>query len=229
MSQLNVTTLKHESAGVDNITLDADGNVGMGTSSPSNFSGYTTLDVVNATNGGAILARGSTVEVRVVADEPSGTVQVKAQSNHPLTFGTAGTERMRIDSAGRVTMPYQPAFTVTHSSNASLSGTIILDTPTLNIGGYYSTSTGRFTAPVGGSYYFIFAAIVGGTGEFALRFLRNGSVLTGVGYASTGGSSNDTGVVAKVIYLDAGDYVNINISSGNIEAQFTSFCGYLIG
>ena len=203
--------------------LIVDGNVGIGGAGPSTnklhieSAGATRAVVYNSSN---------VVGVRIQAETGSGLIQT--DTNHPLRFATNnGAVQMQIDTAGRVTMPYQPAFTVTHSSNATLSGTIILDTPTLNIGGCYNTSNGRFTAPVGGSYYFIFATIVGNSGDFAVRLMRNGSVLTGVGYASNG--ANDTGVVAKVIYLDAGDYINISLSSGDMEAQHTSFCGYLIG
>lgn len=134
---------------------------------------------------------------------------------------------LRVDASGRVTMPYQPAFSVTNSTNTFSSGTIVFNTAQVNVGGHYSTSNGRFTAPVAGNYYFIFATIVGNSGGFQVILQKNGSGVSGVGYCDTG--SNDTGVVAKVISLSAGDYVTAYTSTGNIESAYSSFAGYLIG
>jgi hypothetical protein len=138
-----------------------------------------------------------------------------------------GSGQLAVDASGRVTMASQPAFSVTNSNNTNFTGTLIFDTTQVNVGGHYNTGNGRFTAPVTGSYYFIFATIVGATGNFVVQFRKNGSNIDGVGYCTSDG--NATGVVAKVIYLNAGDYVNVNTSSGDCEPQYSSFCGYLIG
>ena len=89
--------------GSGQVYKDADGNVGIGTSSPTSFgSSYTTLDVFNSVNGGAILARGSDVTTAIFGDDslPAGVVETR--TNHPLVFRTNTTERMRIDSSGNV-------------------------------------------------------------------------------------------------------------------------------
>ena len=66
---------------------------------------------------------------------------------------------MRIDSAGRVTMPYQPAFDVDLQATATSSGVLLFSNVNTNVGGYYNPSTGRFTAPVTGVYMFYTGAI----------------------------------------------------------------------
>jgi len=77
-----------------------------------------------------------------------------------LVFATANTgggvsERMRIDSDGIVTKPFQPAFMVqlsTLQTNIAINGTrtVLFDTERFDVGGNFSSNT--FTAPVTGKY-----------------------------------------------------------------------------
>lgn len=76
------------------------GNVGIGTSSPSVFTGYTTVSVNNAANGGIynILVNG-TETARLQGYSGIFNVAAKGAST-ALTFETNGAERARIDSSG---------------------------------------------------------------------------------------------------------------------------------
>lgn len=76
------------------------GNVGIGTSSPSVFTGYTTVSVNNAANGGIynILVNG-TETARLQGYSGIFNVAAKGAST-TLTFETNGAERARIDTAG---------------------------------------------------------------------------------------------------------------------------------
>jgi hypothetical protein len=88
-------------AGVDALLLDASGNVGIGTSSVTSFSGYTTLEINNATSGALLdLSQGDSMRGRVIAT--ATTMSLETSGSIPIIFQPAGTEAMRIDSSGNV-------------------------------------------------------------------------------------------------------------------------------
>ena len=71
---------------------------------------------------------------------------------------SGGTTGMTIDSSGRVLTPARPSFYAYNSSNFGTgtgSGTkVVLNSTRHNTGNHYSTSTGKFTCPVAGLYFF---------------------------------------------------------------------------
>ena len=145
-----------------------------------------------------------------------------------------------LDSAGRVTMPYQPAFsaygtgTLSWTSGSYVSKIVPLIYTQNNIGGHFSTSTYRFTAPVTGSYYFSAKATQTGsaTGP-SLIFTKNGAAF---GYEASIGyyTAYHSFTGSTVMHLNANDYVSIYIGNNNsvamnIDLGRSSFSGYLIG
>jgi hypothetical protein len=88
-------------------------------------------------------------------DEDVGRIRYN-HSDNSMLFSTSGTERLKIDSSGRVTMPTQPAFLVQPSSqqsNIAANGnntTIALGTERFDAGSNFSSNV--FTAPVTGKY-----------------------------------------------------------------------------
>jgi hypothetical protein len=143
-------------------------------------------------------------------------------------------ERMRIDSSGRVTMPYQPSFRASNAPATSTNATLVYGTVNTNIGGHYNTSNGRYTAPVAGVYLFTMSMLFPTTGTSYARilFAVNGTASTN--YADTLTSAGDSYLSlngSTVIGLSAGDYVTV-VNDGQITSYGTgygSFCGYLIG
>ena len=153
--------------------------------------------------------------------------------------------RMTIDSAGRMTTPYQPIF-YTYQT-AAASGTALgvfttqFNTTLVNIGSCYSTSTGRFTAPVAGTYKFdgrFLARQQGTNGPLEFTFYKNGTnvVARSCCYTSVSGSGDHDNMFASIyLTLAVNDYVQIGFTVVNGGTDYyygenlASFSGQLIG
>lgn len=153
---------------------------------------------------------------------------------------TSGIVAAQLDSAGRLTLPQQPVFAATLNSNiaANSSAQVIpMNNAITNIGGCYNTSTYRFTAPVTGSYQiqFKWESVSGTAPAYSeINVRKNGSLIQyGISYKITN-STEYSGCVSRVYYLNAGDYMDVyysNTTAGGILAgeAYTVFSGYLIG
>ena len=162
-----------------------------------------------------------------------------------LTFktrvsGGALTERMRVSSSGHVTTPNQPAFQAYNLGSGASNNNQVFSNTRINIGNHYSTSTGRFTAPVTGAYLFGFTNIGNsGNGTYRYYIRKNGSNVGGTHLRQdTNASGSEYGTNAMYTFplaLSASDYVNIfYIESNNgysceVSGDYPQFWGYLIG
>ena len=235
------------------------GNVGIGTSSPSGSGLHIKKDTSATTNELLRLSNsaGSTTDgVKLVMEVANtsgnggeiGTVRDGGSFNPYMYFSTSAgvgsspVERMRIDSSGRVTMPYQPAF-VANTAPATLANnaTIVFSSTALNRGSVYNTSNGRFTAPVAGLYQFFASVRIENSSPTAVyhrvSFIVNGS---GISWSKSRLSSRTTtgyythAASDQLIGCQAGDYVEVQFES-SVASFSTSaptehvFYGYLIG
>jgi len=167
-----------------------------------------------------------------------GTIQDHANS----------TTAMTIDNAGRVLTPARPAF------KAYISGTgwldivhgatrrIAFNAEDYDIGGCFDTSTGVFTAPISGYYFFYVNGYThNGAGVKVLELYTGGNDPASGGV--TMALHQDDGAlgtmqVSTTHYFNAGEkcaayfYQTNDVSTGiysSNSSAYAQFCGYLIG
>jgi hypothetical protein len=105
----NMGGLRFNTSGTsDAMNITSGGNVGIGTSSPVDYTNYRSLHISGATStSSAILyLTNSTSSIRGLffAEGSASRVTIGSQSNHDFTFLTNDTERMRIASGGAVSI-----------------------------------------------------------------------------------------------------------------------------
>jgi len=86
----------------ERMRIDTNGNVGIGTNSPNNNSGRTTLTINNASQGGALdLEHNGTVVGKFICDG-ANTLGIQADGNRDILFKTNGNSRMLLSGNGNV-------------------------------------------------------------------------------------------------------------------------------
>ena len=229
----------------EKMSIDSSGNVGIGTSNPlaKLDVSSTTLSEIRATISS--VGAGNVARLALKSPVASYAWYVADNANALVLYDyNATTERMRIDSSGRITKPYQPAFKAyasTSVSNYTTGGTKITayDTTTFNIGGHYSTVNKRFTAPIAGVYMFAARAWAtgGNTTGAGINITVNGaSVIATIRIATSPGDYTTMNPFTEV-YLNANDYVEVFTetctSTGQVHIStgeaYSGFTGYFLG
>ena len=234
--------------GTDAMRIDSSGKVGIGTSSPSED-----LTIAGTKSGNSVTD--AIIDFGILnSNGHSKKAQIKSiltsDVSSELIFSTTAThsfaERMRIDSAGRVTMPYQPAFRAENTGDFSLITNVAISSQGtwaayLNRGSVCNTSNGRFTVPVSGVYWISFGITMSSTNTnagdgWSAIIYKNGTAYFNqeFNYAmgSVSGEERHSGN-GVAMNLSANDYLQVGTHGLNGSTGFTclyaTLSGHLIG
>ena len=260
-------------AETDLVTVTSAGNVGVGTSSPKwdlGFAGYagSLLDINSTTTNEpsvlALTSTGTNTTARGIISfqnlsQTAGSArmaQIQAERTNAsttaldadLAFLTsqAGTlaERMRIDSTGAVTMPYQPAFLAMPDGGVpqnnipvNTNTTVVLGSVKYDQNSDFASNT--FTAPVGGKYQLNTHIRLQDWDVGAIYYQFAIVTSNRVYYTSWDAKISSVDLIFITLSLsvladmDAGDtaYLRMQQSSGTSQTDIhgeTTFSGYLV-
>ena len=207
--------------------LIVDGNVGIGTSSPAQK-----LHVGGAGSALAFDKNGSGSDNAIYYDNTTASNNIYfGRDSSNVIFRTSVTERMRIDPAGRVTMPYQPGF---HAYNGSTTPAdpIVWSNTYFNDVSIYNTSTGRMTVPTGANGKWLITFHTGFLNPAGVAFFIKKNGVTWVGYDMGTGSGWWQHAGTVIISLVAGDYITTAWSGSAASFDngvWSSFQGQFLG
>ena len=118
-----------QSSAVDRMTIDSSGKVGIGTNSPPDD-----LSVVaSGANAQLSVDRSDGASGRTVLIHSSTGGQLQTTGSVPLIFGTADTERMRLDTSGRLLINRTSASTVNPHSKLHVKADSSVSAVTLQV------------------------------------------------------------------------------------------------
>mgnify|MGYP003676798756 CR=1 FL=1 len=224
--------------GPNKLVANSAGNVGIGTSSPTRkLTVYDTdayLALQNPTTGSAA---GDGFQLQLVGND---VYHANYEAGSQI-FTTSGSERMRINSAGIVTKPLQPAFLAQPSTTilnipTGASGNLNFDAERFDTNSDYSSGT--FTAPVTGKYFltvnFYFINLDSAASYYeGLLTTSNRTYYTIVDPDFGQDNVYFCLVLTVLADMDAGDTANISVHQGGGSSQTdisasATFSGYLV-
>jgi len=234
---------------------DTSGNVGFGTASPTTFQGMVVIAKTSAAAETIPLSlanvsgsAGTSVSLGFAPNTNIDLVRLNAYRTDTAFGGATDlimkswngsslTEKMRIDSVGRMTLPYQTMFTARNSYSYNIAvGTpqlVTLNDYFVNVGSCYNNSTMRFTAPIAGQYQLTVTGMLNtgqsSTGNGSIRLRKNGTEFT---YTHMNGVHPASACLTLIVSASANDYFEFYADNCYIQgaaSYITLFSGQLVG
>jgi hypothetical protein len=230
------------------VRIDASQNVGIGTNNPiakldvenTSAKPFGTAAQLNAVFKGSVsIGEGGSIGFDYFGSHTNCPTSIgyaiesqAGSTNGSLVFGTrsvttdtAPTERMRIDSVGRITMPYQSGFAYGSCDVQVVGSNYILFSSgsyNYNVGSILNLTGGtsgasRVTVPVSG-YYSVNVSIMGSTDGSRIEMFvaKNGVNIFGTNAIS---SQYNNAQINGIFYFAANDYIEIFKQAGTIHSS----------
>jgi len=249
-------------AGTERMRIFSGGNIAVGsTSDPTKFSVTTASSGASPSanadeffiegSGDAGMTIGSgTSSTGVIFFGDSGDNDIgQIRYNHSensLNFMTNTSDALKIDSAGAVTKPLQPAFSAHASTMSNIpintDTTVEFDTERFDVNADFNTGTYTFTAPVTGKYVFMFTIrldAVDSGADYYQHYFKTSNLTYYRQLFDPGGFSADISYwqfdSVVLADMDANDtcYINVRQTAGTAQADVNGgasqsyFQGYL--
>jgi len=237
--------LSFTTANTRRLTINNVGRIHIGTSNTFN-AGLTVSNGDIRTSAAAFANDANTISMSYESSSTGGGLAVRGPNSSTrgkmflsVNEGDGGNARtgIVIEPDGQVRMQHQPSFLIGTPNPAGAGNVWKSNTIFHNNGSHWNNTTGRFTAPVAGYYFFFHWGMLtaGQTTTDADLYSRlNGSRdQIGTAYSGHQGGNYLTFNANYIRYLNVNDYVDVYISSGTVynnnDGRHGHFGGYLIG
>ena len=169
----------------------------------------------------------------------NGTFMYAGSSGQPGAATAADVKNILDLSAtdnvtfNRVQATSQPAFQAGCTNSTSATNTVLWDDVEVNIGSHYSSTTGKFTAPVAGTYKVWWGGIKNdttGVTRLVLKKTSSGTTTNVKECRLAEGDNYNNTVFNTLITLAANDEIFIDVTAGSLfgGSFYNSFGGHLI-
>ncbi|XP_077984472.1 uncharacterized protein LOC144439089 [Glandiceps talaboti] len=170
----------------------------------------------------------------------NGTDGVQGLMGNKGDTGTAGTQGIQgpkgdKGETGQREQQTRVAFSVSKTTSlgpVSSHIVIVYNKVYSNDGNGYDASTGKFTCPVSGMYYFMISAMRRGSNGIYVCLMKNNTKLPCIWISANSGWANGASSNSVIIDIQQGDEIWARLGDGyalySDHDEYTTFAGYLL-